>query len=381
MKKEFLSLCMAVLLSLASCSKEAPNPLSGKEDEVIKVEEIVWKADLKDGRELALNDKSLNLANRMDIIPSDATDQNQTFSSSNTLIATISAYGQVTPIALGTTQITVSVDDKEASFMLTVVEPKLPPVIEVSGLELSQSGIEIVAGSSKSILSFVTVLPAKAADKSLSYASSDVTIATVDASGTVSGISEGSATITISSKSKPEIKVQLSVSVSAFYGDYPRSKWSISLDPIGVVTEEAGNSPQGAYDGNTQTFLGIVKPGKTWKTIPNNETYVHFILDLGEELSFNYFRIRHRNEKELFLRFRKFSQISGSNDGVNYTQIASNVAIPEHETASKIETPDIRLPLSKYRYIRFLANSDDECWDTAKGSTLQISELYVGITK
>ena len=44
-----------------------------------------------------------------------------------------------------------------------------------------------------------SVTPGNATNKTLSYSSSNSGIATIDASGTVTGVSKGSATITISS--------------------------------------------------------------------------------------------------------------------------------------------------------------------------------------
>ena len=60
----------------------------------------------------------------------------------------------------------------------------------------------------------VTVLPADAEDKSVTWDSSDKTIATVDA-GTVKGVKEGSVTITVTANANKDIKAEYKVTVKA----------------------------------------------------------------------------------------------------------------------------------------------------------------------
>ncbi len=161
--------------------------------------------------------------------------------------------------------------------------------------------------------------------------------------------------------------------------DYSRTGWTVSIEPLKMFSE-TGNSLGGLIDNDATTFLGIVKPGKTYGGFTNppvtNGGYAHFIIDMKEAKTVNYFRIRQKNAR-VELRWRKFTEISGSNDGTNFTTIATNVVIPDHNLPEILITPDIPFPEATYRYLKFYANTTD-CWDTSALNSVQISEFYLG---
>jgi hypothetical protein len=66
--------------------------------------------------------------------------------------------------------------------------------VSVTGITLEQTSLVIVVGDTDELTA--TVVPENASDKTVSWSSSDSAIATVDADGVVSGIAEGTATIT-----------------------------------------------------------------------------------------------------------------------------------------------------------------------------------------
>jgi hypothetical protein len=97
----------------------------------------------------------------------------------------------------------------------------------------------------------------------------------------------------------------------------------------------------------------------------------------------NYFRIRHRNITQAFIRWYGFDEISGSNDGTNFQVIATDVVIPDAATASQQESVNIPLPKSSYRYLKFHAQKAQCFYQssyTSQGNTVQIQELYLGVT-
>jgi uncharacterized sulfatase len=161
--------------------------------------------------------------------------------------------------------------------------------------------------------------------------------------------------------------------------DCSRTGWTVSIEPLDMFSE-ANNKLEGLLDGNAATFLGIVKPGKTQGGVANptvaNGGYAHFIIDMKEPTTVNYFRILHKNAV-LGLRWRKFTAISGSNDGTTFTTIATNVAIPGYGVAETLLTPNIPFPETTCRYLQFYAGATD-CWDTSANNSVQISELYLG---
>ena len=123
------------------------------------------------------------------IKPSNATNKNVKWSSSNTSVATVDNNGLVTPKKLGTVTITAKAGGKTATAKVTVSS------IKVTGVSLNKSSLSIVAGNSASLTA--TVSPSNAANKSVTWSSSDTSVATVDSYGKVTGKKVGTAKITV----------------------------------------------------------------------------------------------------------------------------------------------------------------------------------------
>jgi uncharacterized protein YjdB len=132
-----------------------------------------------------------------------------TYSSSNVKAATVDENGIVTGIAKGKATITangVTVEGKKLKATVTVQVNR--PVTQVA-----LTGTELRLAVGKRATLKATVSPASASDKSLTYASSDASIATVDKKGGIKGLAPGSCVITVTSLSNPEITVPLNVNV------------------------------------------------------------------------------------------------------------------------------------------------------------------------
>lgn len=127
------------------------------------------------------------------ILPSDATNKNVTWSSSNTSVASVSSAGEVKGIAKGTATITVKTVDggKTANCRVTVVETKVP----VSGVSLSKTTLSMAVGDTQTLTTIVT--PSNATDKSVTWSSSNTSVATVSSSGVVTAKKSGTAVITV----------------------------------------------------------------------------------------------------------------------------------------------------------------------------------------
>lgn len=354
----------------------------------IKVESVEWKSDLKDGYTLILGDNSLNVANRMNIYPENATNQEQSFTSSNTSVATVTAYGQITPLSVGSTTITVTVDEQSAGFTLTVSEPE---VIDVTGIDITNPDVSLMIGETQSLAELFTVMPDHATDKSVTYESGNETIVTVDKTGTITAVSEGQTTVTVTSVKNPDIEAIFNVTVTPFFGDYgPRNSWTVEDMYPELFGGEAPAIIEGMFDNNTETWLSFVKPGQkhagpgsTPVSNPSldNGGYVSFTVDMKEVHPVNYFRVRWRDMKNLGMRFVKFQTISGSNDNQSFTEIASDVTITNATEVTEITSPNITIPKSNYRYIRFYI-ADASCfYSLTTNKTVSIAELYLGLSE
>ncbi|WKL46890.1 Ig-like domain-containing protein [Flavobacterium pectinovorum] len=124
------------------------------------------------------------------IAPANATNQNLTWTSSNTAVATVNASGLVTAVSAGTTTITVKTVDgnKTATSAITVA------AIPVASVSVSPTTANLYAGNTQQLSA--TIAPANATNKTLTWSSSNTAIATVNSSGLVTAVSAGTATIT-----------------------------------------------------------------------------------------------------------------------------------------------------------------------------------------
>lgn len=129
------------------------------------------------------------------VLPLDATDQNILYSSSDSSVATINGIGRITAVSTGSTVITVSCGGKNASFTLEVMD-KTNDNIAVTDIEISNHEDELAVDETMTLSA--KVLPTDATESAISFRSSDNSIATVNSSGEVKGISAGKVTIYVS---------------------------------------------------------------------------------------------------------------------------------------------------------------------------------------
>jgi len=145
------------------------------------------------------------------IRPTDASNQNLKWTSSNEKAATVSNNGLVTAIGNGTAIITATTMDGtelSASCTVTVIEPDNIPVnsIVLDKSELSLNALDTYQLSA-------IVLPEDAANKNLIWTSSDATIATVDENGFVTAIAKGDVVITAAAADESGISASCTINV------------------------------------------------------------------------------------------------------------------------------------------------------------------------
>ena len=122
------------------------------------------------------------------VLPEDVTDKTVTWSTSDAAIATVDVEGNVKAIAVGEATITATCGDKSAICKVTV-----NPILTES-IALDKTELTLTIGASEKLTA--TVLPENVTDKTVTWSTSDASIATVDAEGNVKAISVGEATIT-----------------------------------------------------------------------------------------------------------------------------------------------------------------------------------------
>ena len=130
------------------------------------------------------------------VAPATATNKAVTWTSSAPAIATVDASGTVKGIAPGTATITVKTADggKTATCAVTV-KAAAAPAVKVTGITLNYSSIT-VNGDLERVQLIATVAPATATNQSLTWTSSDASVASVDGAGLVTIRKKGKATVT-----------------------------------------------------------------------------------------------------------------------------------------------------------------------------------------
>ena len=128
------------------------------------------------------------------IAPANATNQNVTWNSDNTAVATV-VNGVVTAVATGTANITVTTADggKTATSIVTVSGTS-SGTVAVTGVSLDQPSMTLVAGNSGTL--HATIAPADATNQNISWSSDNTAVATVN-SGIVTAVASGTANITV----------------------------------------------------------------------------------------------------------------------------------------------------------------------------------------
>ncbi len=160
------------------------------ESEVIFVESITLDTT---SLEIAQSETADIMAS---VLPANATDKTISWTSANSDIAVVTG-GTVRGVSEGTTVITASVNGRNGKISAVCTVTVKPAGIPVESVTFAETSIELDVGSSKTLTA--NILPANASNKVLTYSSSNVSVATVDQSGKVTGVGGGTAVITATS--------------------------------------------------------------------------------------------------------------------------------------------------------------------------------------
>ncbi|MCI9178196.1 MAG: Ig domain-containing protein, partial [Clostridia bacterium] len=180
------------------------------------------------------------------IIPENAENKKLAWTSSNQAVATVDENGLVTGETVGNAIITATTTDESnlsATCNLTV---KIP----VTGISLNKTSAKVEIG--KTINLIATVEPENATNKEIKWESSNTSIATVSNTGVVTGVANGTVTITATSLDNETIKKTCSVEVTE------ESNWE-ELEKIAKAISKSGISSE------TKTATGTTEDGIDYK--------------------------------------------------------------------------------------------------------------------
>jgi uncharacterized protein YjdB len=174
------------------------------------------------------------------ITPSNASNKNIVWSSSDSLIATVSPTGLVTTIKAGNVTIKATTVDGslEASCVFSIAQQ----TVAVTGVTLNKSSLTLAIGKSETLIA--TVNPANATNKNVTWESSNTAIATV-ISGVVTPIAEGNVTITVKTN---DGNFQSTCSLEVTIPVKPVTGVSLNKNTLTLIV------------GNTETLVATVSP-------------------------------------------------------------------------------------------------------------------------
>lgn len=167
----------------------------GSTNMAFTVEQAAKPAETVAVNEVTLNKTELSLTEGdsetlvATVKPDDATDKTVTWSTSDATIATVDNNGKVTAVKEGAVTITAKAGGQKATCKVTIVTTIVP----VSSITLDKTSIEIKEGENAVLTA--TVGPENATYKTVTWKSSDESIATVDTNGKVSAIKTGVAIV------------------------------------------------------------------------------------------------------------------------------------------------------------------------------------------
>lgn len=173
------------------------------------------------------------------ITPSDATNKNVTWESSDPMVATVSSSGLVKALNSGSTTITVTTEDGE--FTAT---SRIDVMQYVSNITLDSNSVTIYENESWKLNA--SVGPENADNKIVVWESSNPTVAAVDQNGLVSALSVGTTTITATAQDGSGVSASCIFTVNKHVEDISLSSSSVDITMGNTFTLTASVTPSDA---------------------------------------------------------------------------------------------------------------------------------------
>lgn len=178
------------------------------------------------------------------VAPSYATNKNVTWSTSNSSVATVSNTGLVSGVNAGTATITVTTEDGGFTATCTVT---VTAVYHVTGVSLSPAALALHPGENSSLTA--TITPSNATNKNVAWSTNNSSVATVSG-GTVSAVSAGTATITVTTEDGGKTASCTVTVTDVAVSGVTLNKSSLTIARLGTETLTATVAPSNATNKN-----------------------------------------------------------------------------------------------------------------------------------
>ena len=279
--------------------------------------------------------------------------------------------------------------DYAVSFKVEVMQEYIP----ITELVLKADKLELLKTQKVNLYDYVEILPVDATNKKLNFESTGANILSIDDMGNLEGVSTGEGSVEITTAGKEKVQVRLEVSVRDLIKDYPfdTKGWSVELShkPAYDSGKDTGDNPLYLIDGSEDTFLSMVKPGKSLKDKQGVDIKVgasekvHYIIDFKEVKSFNVLELRHRRFAQPFLKLwafnlygfneetKEFEPIQNTDGSFRYDCVNAKLVDKHNYATDKYEFNEI------HTYSKIKIEFAD--YNTAQGSAVQMALINVGL--
>ena len=219
------------------------------------------------------------------VLPENASNKNVIYSVDDESILSVDQDGNVTGLSLGTATVTVTTEDGgfTASSEITVIP------VRVTGVGISPEAASIGIGHTIQLTASIT--PSNAANKNLSWSVSDETIISVDGQGTVTGLSGGTATVTVTTE---DGGFSDSAEITVYY--VPANIWTaigtnrINNNGFCGVFNGDGYAVRGIYINTQESYQGLFGNSGGGSIIANlgvAESYIYGDTYVGGVVGYN----------------------------------------------------------------------------------------------
>ena len=171
------------------------------------------------------------------VYPTSLSDKSVTWNSSNTSVATVSSTGRIVGVGGGTATITCT---SSQGFSATCI-------VTVGKVSLNKTEVTVQKGNTVTLTG--TVYPTFLPDRSVTWKSSNTSVATVTSDGKVTGVGKGTATVTCTSSQG--FSATCEVTVTASNGSRSHSSEGDEYDVTGIDNlneDPAATEPFDVYD-------------------------------------------------------------------------------------------------------------------------------------
>ena len=219
------------------------------------------------------------------VLPENATNKNVVYSVDDESILSVDQDGNITGLSLGIATVTVTTEDGgfTASAEITVIP------VQVTGVSISPKSVSVALGHTIQLTASIT--PSNAANKNLSWSVSDETIISVDGQGTVTGLSGGTATVTVTTE---DGGFSASAEITVYYA--PANTWTaigtnrINNNGFCGVFNGDGYAVRGIYINTQESYQGLFGNSGGGSIIANlgvAESYIYGHTYVGGVVGYN----------------------------------------------------------------------------------------------